>query len=100
MIASAASSDCHFRIPLLSRTCSSICVSQQLQALPIEKTYSTKEFVAKLRRFADSLESGENFEIQVAEERIYLPDRAEFSIEHEREGANEELEFQIKWTNN
>mgnify|MGYP001552076699 FL=1 len=65
----------------------------------IEKTYSTKEFVAKLRRFADSLESGENFEIQVAGERIYVPDRAEFSIEHERDDASEELEYQIKGTN-
>lgn len=65
----------------------------------IEKSYSTRDFVAKLRRFADSLESGEKFEIQVAGERIYVPVRAEFSIEHEREGRDEELEFQIKWTN-
>ncbi len=65
----------------------------------IEKVYSTGEFVAKLRRLADALESGEKFEIQVAGERIYVPVRAEFNIEHEREGANEEIEFQIKWTN-
>ena len=65
----------------------------------IEKTYSTAEFVEKLRRFADSLESGEKFEIQIAGERIYVPVRAEFSIEHEREGSNEEIEFQIKWSN-
>jgi amphi-Trp domain-containing protein len=65
----------------------------------IEKTYPTKEFVAKLRRFADSLEAGKNFEIQVAGERIYVPNRARFSIEHEREDGHEELEFQIKWTN-
>ena len=65
----------------------------------IEKNYPTKEFVAKLRRFADSLEAGKNFEIQVAGERIYVPNRARFSIEHEREDGHEELEFQIKWTN-
>jgi amphi-Trp domain-containing protein len=65
----------------------------------IEKTYSTSEFVAKLRRLADSLESGEKFEIQVAGERIYVPVRAKFNIEHEREGSEEEIEFQIKWTN-
>lgn len=64
----------------------------------IEKTYSTAEFVAKLRRFADSLESGEKFEIQIAGERIYVPVRAEFSIEHEREDGSEEIEFQIKWS--
>lgn len=63
----------------------------------IEKGYTTGEFVAKLRRLADCLESGENFEIQVAGERIYIPDRAVFNIEHERAEGAEELEFQIKW---
>jgi amphi-Trp domain-containing protein len=64
----------------------------------IEKEYSVSEFVAKLRRLADDLEKGENFEIQVAGERIYVPDRAVFNIEHEREDSEEELEFQLKWT--
>jgi amphi-Trp domain-containing protein len=65
----------------------------------IEKVYSTSEFVGKLRRLADALETGEKFEIQIAGERIYVPVRAAFNIEHEREGDNEEIEFQIKWTN-
>jgi amphi-Trp domain-containing protein len=65
----------------------------------VEKVYSTEEFVAKLRRLADALETGERFEIQVAGERIYVPARAEFNVEHEREGDEEELEFQLKWTN-
>lgn len=64
----------------------------------IEKQYSKAEIVDKLRRLADCIEAGENFEIQVAGERIYVPDRAEFSIEHEREDGEEELEFQFKWT--
>lgn len=64
----------------------------------IEKEYPTAEFVAKLRRLADSLESGKRFEIQIAGERIYVPVRASFNIEHEREGSEEEIEFQIKWT--
>ena len=64
----------------------------------IEKGYSTAEFVAKLRRLADSLETGEKFEIQIAGERVYVPVRAEFTIEHERQGKEEEIEFQIKWT--
>lgn len=63
----------------------------------IEKVYSTKEFVAKLRRLADALESGDKFEIQIANERIYVPVRAEFSIEHERSDDEEEIEFQLKW---
>ena len=65
----------------------------------VERVYSTSEFVSKLRRLADALERGERFEIQVAGERIYVPARAEFNVEHEREGNEEEIEFQLKWTN-
>jgi amphi-Trp domain-containing protein len=65
----------------------------------IEKTYSNKEFVEKLRRLADAIEGGKKFEIQIAGERIYVPVRAIYNIEHEREGDSEEIEFQIKWTN-
>lgn len=65
----------------------------------IEKGYTTAEFVSKLRRLADTLESGDKFEIQIAGERIYVPVRAEYNIEHERDGTEEEIEFQIKWSN-
>ena len=65
----------------------------------IEKTYPTSQFVAKLRRFADALESGKRFRIQIAGERISVPANAAFNIEHEREGSFEEIEFQIKWKN-
>lgn len=65
----------------------------------VEKTYPNNEFVEKLRRLADAIEKGEKFEIKIAGERIYVPVRAAFSIEHEREGDSEEIEFQIKWTN-
>jgi amphi-Trp domain-containing protein len=68
-------------------------------ARDIEKTYPQKEFVAKLRRLADAIENGKKFEIQIAGERIYVPARATFNIEHEREGGQEEIEFQIKWKN-
>lgn len=63
----------------------------------IEKGYSTPEVVAKLRRLADALESGSSFRIQVAGERIWVPQRAEFTIEHERDTDEEEIEFQLKW---
>ena len=63
----------------------------------IEKGYSTPEFIAKLRRLADALEQNERFEIQIASERIYVPVRAQYNIEHERDGDAEEIEFQIKW---
>ena len=65
----------------------------------VEKVYSTSEFVSKLRRLADTLEKGERFEIRVAGERVYVPAHAEFNVEHEREGNEEEIEFQLKWTN-
>lgn len=55
----------------------------------IEKTYAKAKFIAKLRRLADALESDKKFEIQIAGERIYVPGRAEFNIEHEREGAEQ-----------
>jgi len=65
----------------------------------VEKTYSTPEFVAKLRRLADALETGKRFTITVAGERISVPSGAAFNVEHERDGKDEEIEFQIKWTN-
>ena len=63
----------------------------------IEKVYSLQDFVTKLRRLADALETGKAFEIQVAGERIYVPADALISIEHERGEGEEELEFQLKW---
>jgi amphi-Trp domain-containing protein len=65
----------------------------------IERSYTTAQFVAKLRRFADALESGKRFRIQIANERITVPHGAAFNIEHEREGGMEEIEFQVKWNN-
>ena len=63
----------------------------------IEKDYPLPEFIEKLRRLADALESGQRFEIQIAGERISVPVRAVCSIEHERGELEEEIEFQIKW---
>jgi amphi-Trp domain-containing protein len=63
----------------------------------IESIYSTPEVVAKLRRLADALETDESFRIQVAGVRIRVPERAQFSIEHELGDDEEEIEFQLKW---
>jgi amphi-Trp domain-containing protein len=63
----------------------------------VERIYSTPEVVAKLRRLADALESETPFRIQIAGERIRVPARAEFSIEHERGEDEEEIEFQLTW---
>jgi amphi-Trp domain-containing protein len=64
----------------------------------LERTYSRTQFVAKLRRFADALEAGEAFSIQIANERLRIPADAAFNIEHERTGGVQELEFQVRWT--
>lgn len=63
-----------------------------------EKAYAVAAFAAKLRRLADALEQGRPFRVQIAGERVCVPAGAVCSVEHEREGALEEIEFQIKWT--
>jgi amphi-Trp domain-containing protein len=64
----------------------------------VETIASTPEFVAKLRRLADALESGGSFRIQIAGERFRVPRRAELSVEHERSGDTEEVELQLRWS--
>lgn len=64
----------------------------------VEKGYPEADFVAKLRRLADAIENGSRFEIRIAGERIRVPARAIFDIEHERSGGQEEIEFQIRWS--
>jgi amphi-Trp domain-containing protein len=66
-------------------------------ARDVEKDYPKVDFVAKLRRLADAIERGERFEIQIAGERIHVPARATFNLEHERSDEDEEIEFQVRW---
>ena len=63
----------------------------------IEKAYSKAEFIKKLRRLADALETGKKFSIQIAGEKISVPPDAVINVEYEREKGMEEIEFQIKW---
>ncbi len=63
----------------------------------VERAYAVQEVVSKLRRLADALETDAPFRIQIAGERIRVPRRAQFSIEHERGDDEEEIEFQLKW---
>ena len=63
----------------------------------VEKSYSTKEVIAKLRRLADALEEEKTFEIQIAGERIYVPPYATVEFEYQREGEEEEVEIEVKW---
>jgi amphi-Trp domain-containing protein len=64
----------------------------------LTRTYSRAQFAAKLRRLADSIETGKPFTIQVAGERLRIPAEVTFNIEHERSGSEQELEFQLLWT--
>jgi amphi-Trp domain-containing protein len=63
----------------------------------VEKSYSTKEVVAKLRRLADALEQENAFEIQIGGKRIYIPHYATVEFEYEREGDEEEVGIELKW---
>lgn len=63
----------------------------------VEKNYPLPDFIDKLRRLADALETKQRFQIQIAGERVSVPVRASYNIEHERGEAEEEIEFQIKW---
>ena len=56
------------------------------------------QFIAKLRRLADSLEQGKRFRIQIAGERVTIPPTATINIEHERGSSEEEVEFQLVWS--
>ena len=64
----------------------------------IEKNYSRKLFIIKLRRLADFLEEGKGFRIQIAGERILIPADATITLEHERGSSEEEVEFQLRWS--
>lgn len=72
---------------------------KKIKTRDIEKVYTKGEFIKKLRRLADSMETGEKFSIQVAGEKINIPKDAVINIEHEKGKKEEELEFQIKWKN-
>ncbi len=63
----------------------------------VVRDYPQRQFVAKLRRLADCLEQGKRFQIQVAGERVSIPSTARISLEHERGGTKEEIEFQLTW---
>lgn len=63
----------------------------------LTKTYTRAQFVNKLRRLADAIESQQAFVIQVAGERLRIPASAAFNIEHERSDGEQELEFQVTW---
>lgn len=63
----------------------------------MEKSYSQKSYISKIKRLVESLENGKSFAIQVKGKKIRVPANSEISIEYERSGKKNELEFQVKW---
>jgi amphi-Trp domain-containing protein len=64
----------------------------------VERDCTAESFAKSLRRAADAIEAGDSFRIQVVNKRFTVPANAQFGIEHELEGSDHELEFQMKWT--
>ena len=54
------------------------------KARDIEKDYPLPDFIDKLRRLADALESGDRFQIQIAGQRISVPVGATFNNRRRR----------------
>lgn len=73
-------------------------MKEKSKNVDVEKNYSNKAVVDKLRRLADALEQGKTFEIQIAGNRIYVPPTATVEFEYEREGDEQEIEIEIKWS--
>ncbi|MDR0788552.1 MAG: amphi-Trp domain-containing protein [Gemmatimonadota bacterium] len=63
----------------------------------IEETLSRYQFAIRLRRLADAVESGNPFTIGVGSKSVRVPPSAVRAIVHEREGEENELEFQLSW---
>jgi amphi-Trp domain-containing protein len=73
-------------------------VETDVEAVDVEKSYSARQVVGKLRRLADALESGKPFKIQIAGNAIEVPPDAIIEFEYQRSGDEAEMEIEIKWT--
>jgi amphi-Trp domain-containing protein len=80
-------------------------VSHRLQKEPamfedrdIDVSHDLSSFVSELRRLADALENGDTFTVHLDGEDVTIPEGALFSVSHEREDGEVELEFQVTWS--
>ena len=64
----------------------------------IDVSHDLASFVSELRRLADALEHSAEFTIHIDGEDVTVPEGAKFSVAHEREDGDVELEFQITWS--
>lgn len=63
-----------------------------------ELSHDILNFTAELRRLADALEAGGTYPLQIDGEVVQIPADALFSVAHERQAGEIELEFQISWS--
>jgi amphi-Trp domain-containing protein len=64
----------------------------------IDVSHDLASFVSELRRLADALENSTEFTIHIDGEEVTIPEGAKFSVSHERESGEIELEFQVTWS--
>jgi amphi-Trp domain-containing protein len=64
----------------------------------IDVSHDLASFVSELRRLADALENSTEFTINIDGEEVTIPEGAKFSVSHERESGEIELEFQVTWS--
>jgi amphi-Trp domain-containing protein len=64
----------------------------------IDVSHDLASFVSELRRLADALENSAEFTIHIDGEEVTIPEGAKFSVSHERESGEIELEFQVTWS--
>lgn len=70
---------------------------ESINEIDLEKSYSAKASVSKLRRLADALEAEKTFEIMISGKRIRVPPDAIIEFEYESAGDDEEIEIELKW---
>jgi amphi-Trp domain-containing protein len=64
----------------------------------IDVSHDLASFVSELRRLADALENSTEFTIHIDGDEVTIPEGAKFSVSHERESGEIELEFQVTWS--
>ena len=64
----------------------------------IDVSHDLASFVSELRRLADALEHSTEFTIHIDGQDVTIPEGAKFSVAHESQAGENELEFQITWS--
>ncbi|WP_058533953.1 amphi-Trp domain-containing protein [Legionella saoudiensis] len=70
---------------------------EQNNEIELEKTYGSLAIANKLRRIADAIEQNRGFQIQINNQRFYVPVDVEVEFEYEEANGESELEIELKW---